>query len=254
MKFKYINYYSLYPVSSGYWYKPFLFYKNVKEIDIKSFNVVWLSQYSEYKSLANELSTLNKHDRVVLFGKFIKSFPENIRKEIYKDMIGFRNFIFNKLLSLSTIQIYRINYDDVSFIDSFIQEDLSIYIEKEFIANAKIKTFDYVLSLEKSKGLYLITKEEIYEKYSNFFRFKVMKELIKTLLTSLIKKESYKVIQEKMLYVISIYNDINDYKDEDGNFLEDSIKNATLLEEIKHFYYTKTFQYFYPVLRNYNFQ
>lgn len=249
-KLKFLDYYNIYPVPSGYWYEPFKIYKNIKELDVSKFNILWLKEYPSYKKYAEKLVKLPKSERIILFGKFIKTFPEDIRKEIYKDFVGFRNYIFEYFFLQSTKKIFRINYDDIHFSDLSTNLIKERYTKKEYLNNVKFNFYDYVVSLEKGKGLYLISlsNNQVIEKYSNFFDYPVLKDLITALLISIVKKESLLNIQEKIINKLSLYTSNEKFKNSENKYIDERFNDDTPLSELKYFYYQKVFKTFYMFL------
>lgn len=165
------KYYNLYPYNSKFFYEEYTIFNDVIAIDISSFNVNFLiicncfiksETINKYISYCNSLI---KKNRVVEFGYLYKCISVS-GIELNKYMIAVRNYFFSNFFKLYTVSskslnIKRINYDDIEFItfDSNISPD--IYINNNFLSISKFEKYDYVIVLNKRDGVFYVNGDDI---------------------------------------------------------------------------------------------
>jgi hypothetical protein len=81
-------------------------------------------------------------------------------------MIGFRNIVFSPMINLitsnsKTINLFRLNYDDMEF--SYIDESIykEFFIDPAYNNVIKFKKYDKIIVLNKHDGVYYITGGKI---------------------------------------------------------------------------------------------
>jgi hypothetical protein len=171
------KYYNLYTENNIYNYNNNVINEDIYIIDVNSFNLqflIYLNSFfkkSEIDTYIKKLVNLNKINRVVEFGYLFKNINSTIKLNKY--MIAFRNLIFQPFIEKyqnnnRVLNLYRMNYDDIEFntIDTEITEEL--YVHPEFLNVVKLKHFDYVISLNKSDGIYYIVDNKVVDiKYTS---------------------------------------------------------------------------------------
>jgi hypothetical protein len=172
-----LKYCNIYNQTNKFFYEFYSITPNIISIDVITFNLNFLKFINKYiKSnhilkFIDLLENSNKHVRVVKYGILFKALTE-IGVNIKEYMFGYRNLIFKNFFSLYSyssrnIQLYRINYDDIEF-SSLSGGGVNDFVDHHFIDIVKFNIVDYIITLNKSDGVFYIKDKKIIDiKYTS---------------------------------------------------------------------------------------
>lgn len=164
--------------SSQFFYDCYTVYHDILSIDVNTFNLNFLKFINSYlnnilEDFINSLEKADKQTRVVNFGLFLKRLNEN-NIFIRDYMVSFRNCVFKNFFedmsySSRSLQLYRLNFDDVEFSRvSKLFCSVENYVNKDFINIVKLKKFDHVIVLNKTDGVFYVKDDKIVDiKYTS---------------------------------------------------------------------------------------
>jgi len=175
---KITNYYNIYPQVSDFLYENNRIYDDVYSIDVSSFNTKFLIYINRFIKSDNitkyalKLDSTAKENRVVEFGLFYRE-VSNADVGLSKYMVSTRNIIFYNFFNIlsnspRSLQLLRINYDDIEF--KTLDDDLTVdlFVNKNFLDIVKLNKYDKVIVLNKKDGVYYINDNKIsYIKYTS---------------------------------------------------------------------------------------
>lgn len=165
------NYYGVYPFVSNFLYENNRIYEDIYSIDVNSFNLEFLIYINRFINSENinryilQLNSIPKENRVVEFGLFYREISES-GIQLSKYMVSSRNIIFSNFFNIlkqspRSLQLFRINYDDIEF--NTIDNDLTVdlFVNKNFVNIVKLNKYDKVIVLNKKDGVYYINDNKI---------------------------------------------------------------------------------------------
>lgn len=165
-----IGYYDNYNCNNLFLFNNNTIYDSIFSIDVTAFNVEFLKYIN---SIINDnvitiyikyLESIPKMSRVESFGMLYKNVNNTIKLNHY--LIGFRNIIFKPLIDLivsnsKTINLFRLNYDDMEF--SYIDDNIykEFFVDTMYSNVVKFKKYDKIIVLNKQDGVYYINDGKI---------------------------------------------------------------------------------------------
>lgn len=250
------KYYNLYTENNIYNYNNNVINEDIYIIDVNSFNLqflIYLNSFfkkSEIDMYINKLVNLNKINRVVEFGYLFKNINSTIKLNKY--MIAFRNLIFQSFIEKyqnnnRMLNLYRMNYDDIEFntIDTEITKELYVY--PDFLNIVKLKHFDYVISLNKSDGIYYIVDNKVVDiKYtSGWVDIPAYRYIINIIIEFILNKQMIiSELNNKIYNYIEFASNDDFFGYEDDDISKEYNPNDIVPQQIKYLFVAKVMSKF----------
>jgi len=251
------KFYPVYENNSGFFYENNTIYDDIYSIDIRSFNLEFLRYINHFiqsenvNQYINSLNSFDKHKRVVEFGCLFKSISEHNIK-LNKYMVSFRNYIFIPFFkhiynSPKSIQLHRINYDDVEFfsITNNITTDLFIY--NKFLNITKINKYDKIIVLNKKDGVYYINNNKIVDiKYtSGWVNIPAYRFFINLVIDFILNKDSHLTeLNNKINEYIELASDVDFFGYEDDDISNSYKPGEVIPMAVKYLFVAKVMSKF----------
>jgi hypothetical protein len=250
------KYYNLYTDNNIYNYNNNVINEDIYIVDVNSFNLqflIYLNSFFKNQELSayiNQLQEFNKIKRVVEFGYLFKSINSTIKLNKY--MISFRNLIFQPFIekyqvNSRMLNLYRMNYDDIEFntIDSEITEEL--YVHPDFLNVVKLKHFDYVISLNKSDGIYYIVDNKVIDiKYtSGWVDIPAYRYIINIVIEFILNKQmTMKELNDKIYNYIEFASNDDFFGYEEDDISKEYKPTDIVPQQIKYLFVAKVISKF----------
>ena len=236
---------------------------DVISIDVKSFNSNFLNiintkiKSNNITKFILDIESKEKKERNIEFGLFFKEVSKyNINLNNY--IIAIRNLIFNNFfdifnVSKKSLQLKRMNYDDIEVISTNNSINKSNFVNYKYLDITKIVKYDYVIVLNKRDGIYYIKDNKILNiKYTSaWVNIPAYYDIVSYVINFLIGNiKTIKDLNERLYNYIEYADNSNFFKYEYDELSSKFEPSDLITADVKYLFIANVMTKFLPLINN----